>query len=343
QTIGREVWGAIDGQKVTENRFGLGRVVWGRPLATVLPPPDFDYDRATGTNLVFTHRRDGEAEIYFVTNQGAAGATVAATFRVAGKMPELWDAETGEITKASAYAEHDGRTTVPLHLREMGSIFVIFRRPASPDAIVGAVRNGGSVPLTALLQPDAGSYSLTTAAGVQLHGAVTGAAWSIPIAGPWTVRFPVETGATAPLAYSSLVSWSDSALAPIRYFSGTANYTADFLVPPGALQGNQRVQLDLGRVEKFAGLTLNGRPLRLLWHAPYLLDVTAAVQPGQNHLEIAVTNLLVNRLIGDRQRPENERRMWSTHQPYTKDSLLLPSGLLGPVQLVIRPQLTLTP
>jgi hypothetical protein len=307
----------------------------------VLPPPDFDYDRTTGINLVFTHRHDGDAEIYFVANQGAAAATVAATFRVSGKSPELWDAETGEITMVSAYAEHDGRTTMPLHLGEMGSVFVVFRRPASPDAVVNATQNGASVPLTALLEPAPGAYVLTTAAGAQLHDAVQNAPQPIPVAGPWTVRFPIETGMGIPLAWSSLVSWSDNTAAPIRYFSGTANYSTDFIVPADVLHGNQRILLNLGRVEKFAGVTLNGRPLRTLWHPPYAMDVTAAVKPGHNHLELAVTNLLVNRLIGDQQRPKNDRRTWSTHEPYTKDSALLPSGLLGPVSLVVRPSLTL--
>ena len=341
--IGKEVWGAIDGQKVTENRFGRGRVVWGSPLSAVLPPPDFDYDRTTGANLVFAHRRDGDTEIYFVANQGEAAATVAATFRVAGKRPELWDAETGDIAAAPAYADCGGLTTVPLHLNAMGSIFVVFRHPASPDAVVGAIRNGAPVPLTALLEPAAGAYVLTTACGAQLRNVVPNTPRPIAVSGLWTVRFPGETGTSVPLAWSSLFSWPDNAAVSIKYFSGTATYAAEFLVPPEALHGNQRVQLDLGRVEKFAGVTLNGRPLRTLWHPPYVMDVTAAVQPGQNHLELSVTNLLVNRLIGDQQRPENQRRLWSTHQPYTKDSPLLPSGLLGPVQVVFRPQLAPAP
>jgi len=341
--IAREMWGEIDGRKVTEHRLGLGRVVWGQPLSAVLPPPDFDYDRSAGDVLAFAHRRDGDAEIYFVTNQGTAAAEVAATFRVAGKRPEFWDAETSEITPASAYAEHDGRTTVPLRLGEMGSIFVVFRQPASPDAIVAVERNGAPAPLTALLEPAPGAYRLTTAHGRQLQRTVPVGPAPIPVTGPWTVRFPAETGTTVPLTWPALVSWTESETAPIRYFSGTATYSAEFIMAPEVLQGNPRVELDLGRVEKFAGLTLNGRPLRVLWHEPYVIDVTAAIQPGRNRLEVAVTNLLVNRLIGDEHRPENERRTWSTHRPYTKDSSLLPAGLLGPVQLVFRPRLNIAP
>ena len=54
---------------------------------------------------------------------------VDATFRVTGKEPELWYAETGTSEPAS-YSIADGRTTVPLHLEPWGTVFVVFRKAA---------------------------------------------------------------------------------------------------------------------------------------------------------------------------------------------------------------------
>lgn len=108
---------------------------------------------------MFCHRRDGDTDIYFISNQGAGAADLAATFRVSGKSPELWDAETGTITAVPAYVQQEGRTTLPLHLETMGSVFVVFRSPASSAAIVSAERNGRPVPLTALLEPEPGIIS----------------------------------------------------------------------------------------------------------------------------------------------------------------------------------------
>jgi hypothetical protein len=334
--IGAEAWGAIDGDKVTENSFGLGRVVWGRPLVSVLAAPDFDYDRNHGANLDYIHRRDGDTEIYFISNQGPAAVSIPATFRVSGKAPELWDAETGAITPVTTYVQHDGRTTLPLHLSTMGSVFVIFRHPASPEAVTAATRDGQPVPLTALHEPAAGTYVLTTAAGSELRQSVPVASSPVAITGPWQVRFPAEP---ASFRWDALSTWSEHPAPEVRFFSGTATYTVAFTVPAETLRNGQRVTLDLGRVEKFAGVTLNGRPLRTLWHPPYVIDITDTIQPGTNKLEVAVTNLLVNRLIGDQHLPKAERRTWSTHEPYTKDSPLLPSGLLGPVEVTFHPQM----
>ncbi len=335
--IGAEVWGAIDGVAVRENRYGDGRVIWGRPLADVLPSPDFTYDRTGGARLDFAHRRDGDTDIYFISNQGTAAATVTATFRVAGRAPELWDPETGVIAPVSAYIqEPDGRTSLPLHLPREGSIFVVFRHPATRDAITAVSRNGTAQPLTALHNPAPGDYTLISAAGEQRHLKVEPASPPVTVTGPWQLQFPFET---EPLPLPELSSWSEHPAPTVRHFSGTATYSGRFMVPASSLGGGACVTLDLGRVETFVTVTLNGRRLRTLWHPPYALDVTEAVQPGENRLELAVTNLLVNRLIGDQHRPENERQTWSTHAPYTAESPLLPSGLLGPVNLTFQPRL----
>jgi hypothetical protein len=149
----------------------------------------------------------------------------------------------------------------------------------------------------------------------------------------------------------------------VRHFSGTASYTTTFIVPRAALGKGQRLWLDLGRVEVIAGVRVNGRQLGTLWKPPFLIDVTDAVRAGDNRLEVAVTNLWPNRLIGDEQLPEENaypvtafsatggidklpdwyregrpkppggRVTFSTWKHYAKDSPLLESGLLGPVML----------
>ena len=110
-------------------------------------------------------------------------------------------------------------------------------------------------------------------------------------------------------------------------------------------------------------MKLNGTDLGTLWKLPYCVDVTDAVRSGENELEIRVTNLWPNRLIGDEHLPpENEydvtggffggaikalpewyaqgkpkppggRITFTTWKHYDKDSPLLASGLIGPVRL----------
>jgi hypothetical protein len=186
----------------------------------------------------------------------------------------------------------------------------------------------------------------------------------LELTGPWRVAFPPKRGAPAEIALPELVSLHKHSEAGVRYFSGTAAYSKTLAVPGGALAHGKRLYVDLGRVEVLAEVRMNGRDLGTLWKPPYRVDVTEAVRPGDNQLEVLVTNLWPNRLIGDEYLPpENEYRQtansikdvgeigkipdwfiqgkpkpgpritFSTWQHYRKDSPLLESGLLGPVHL----------
>ena len=157
----------------------------------------------------------------------------------------------------------------------------------------------------------------------------------------------------------------------VKYFSGPATYTIRFKVGANATTGGKRLFLDLGWVEVAAEVKLNGKDLGILWKAPYRLDVTEAVRPGDNDLEIRVTSLWPNRLIGDehlppetdygsvsgtavvsgtgnvnlairrlpdwyaegKPKPPGGRVTFATWKHYTKDDPLVESGLLGPVRL----------
>ena len=145
------------------------------------------------------------------------------------------------------------------------------------------------------------------------------------LSGPWELRLPGRT-----LTLPQLISWSDHSLEELKYFSGTAAYMKEFELPRDATNA---LFLDLGEVKEIAEVELNGTDFGVLWKPPFVVEVTAAIRPGRNHLVIRITNLWPNRLIGDQRLPPEKRRAWTTWSPYTKDSPLLPSGLLGPVVL----------
>ena len=90
--------------------------------------------------------------------------------------------------------------------------------------------------------------------------------------------------------------------------------------------------IDLGDVRNIAEISLNGKALGTLWHAPFRINIGAALRSGSNELVVKVTNSWVNRLIGDEQ-PNATRVVFTVVKPYRADSPLLPSGLLGPVSL----------
>jgi hypothetical protein len=349
RSLAAQVWGDCDGVGVTEHRLGAGRVVWGRPLAETLGvPPDF---WSADENLRFIHRTDGEAEIYFVSNQEARELVANCAFRVTGKIPELWHPDTGKQETLAAYQVKGGQTVLPLHLDPVGSVFVIFRRPAAgTDPIVrartmgeafGSQEAGAGTPLieppvfregqVVLTEWQGAGYSLTTASGRTL--AVPAADLPAPLAidGSWQVAFPPKLGAPPRATLDHLVSWTDSNDDGVKFFSGTAAYAKDFELTDAFFGPGKRQFLDLGSVKNLARVRLNGRDLGVLWKEPFRVEVTGAARAGRNDLEVQITNLWPNRMIGDAYLPPAQRITWASVEPYGKGSPLLPSGLLGPV------------
>jgi hypothetical protein len=303
--LANEIWGDCDGRTITEHACGKGMVYWGRPLAEVMAalktPPDFEYTRPhVDTYLVTIHRRSADADIYFVANHRGQAEDLEASFRVEGKAPELWHPDTGE-TEPAEYRTANGRTTVPLRLDPWGSVLVVFRHAASTPArtLPRPVR-------TALMTVD----------------------------GPWEVAFPPNWGAPPSLRLERLASWTENSNEGVKYFSGTASYTKDIDVPAAWLKPGAKLVLDLGDVRELAEVAVNGKPVGIIWKPLFEADVTAALKPGRNQIEVKVTNLWRNRLIGDRQPATEKKYTFITFQHYTKDTPLLDSGLLGPVRLL---------
>jgi (4-O-methyl)-D-glucuronate---lignin esterase len=349
QAIAAEVWGDCDGRTVTEHRYGLGRVVWGRPLAGVLGvPPDFS---SPDPNLRYLHRRDGGTDLYFVSNQARRAIVVQCAFRADGRLPELWHPDTGEIQTAADFTVAGGVTRLPIRLDPVGSVFVVFRRPSAgfdPVVAVGesadafaAPESDGQAPL--LEPPVAGPsgialtawrparYVLRTASGRVLQASSAGLPPPLFVGGPWELTFPPGLGAPPRATLGHLESWTASSVDGVRFFSGTATYHREVDLPADFFGPGRRQYLDLGRVENLARVRLNGRDLGVLWKEPFRIEITGAARPGANRLEVAVTNLWPNRMIGDSSLPPGERVTWASVEPYRPGSPLLPSGLLGPV------------
>ncbi|MGQ9730351.1 MAG: glycosyl hydrolase [Candidatus Zipacnadales bacterium] len=569
--LAQEVWGPCDGQTVTEHPYGKGRIIWGKPLEEVLQSvglvPDFEYAALEGSaNLAYIHRVADGADVYFVSNQLHTTSAVECTFRVAGKRPELWHPDTGQIEDAPVYRVENGRTVVPLRIEPAGSVFVVFRRPDRLDVqLLGLTRNGepalhrappsphtleireavygvlqtelpnmvevtqqlralvkdgvlevrasndlagdpapnivkqmrveyilhgqpgtvtvlenqllrlpregaapgaleirrafyglipegpivieprtvdvtrqvaalvkdgrlsvkatndlagdpahlvvkqlrvdylldgelysktvnenqllelptgmergisrsdlpfaelsldaGSKPILTAWQP--GTYEVQTAAGRTLRVEVPAVIAPLEVAGPWELSFPPKLGAPEHVTLETLISWTKHDDPGVRYFSGTATYTGALNIPEEAIGQGKVLRLDLGTVREIAEVQLNGQDLGILWKPPFRVDVTHAARAGRNTLQVRVTNLWPNRLIGDEQLPPDceyrpggpllawpewllkgqprpsGRIAFTTWQHWTKDSPLIESGLLGPVRVYVGEEVAL--
>jgi len=153
------------------------------------------------------------------------------------------------------------------------------------------------------------------------------------VEGPWDVSFQPNRGAPAKISLDKLSSWAVNADTGVKYFSGTGTYSKTIQAPADWFKTGAQLWLDLGDVKNLAEVSVNGKPLGIVWHAPYKVDITAALKPGANEISIQVVNAWVNRLIGDQQKAASTKYTFTTVKPYNEDSPLQPSGLLGPVRL----------
>jgi len=304
-----ELWGA--GNSTAPRIVGKGHVLHAASatdaLAALQVDPDWKYRDinddldAERAILNFVHRKlPGGGDLYFVVNRRAKLEYTWLSFAVTGKIPELWLPDTGERRPITFYIENN-RTSIPLTIDPGGSVFIVFRSPTTAtDADI----------------PTPKETLLTT------------------LTGPWTVAFEPNRGAPDTATFKTLTSWSDNPDLGIRYFSGHATYTKTITAPAAWFTSANKLWLDLGDVKDLAEITINGKPAGTTWKAPFHLDITGLLQPGENKLEVRVVNLWVNRIIGDLQPGTTIPYTFTSFHPYKADSPLLPSGLLGPVRIL---------
>ncbi|HEY5760005.1 MAG TPA: glycosyl hydrolase [Steroidobacter sp.] len=299
QRIALELWGdsAVDGRQVGKGRVYTNLVA---ALAAEQVVPDVVFEaQAADAELLSLHRRTDDADIYFVSNQSNAVQSLRARFRVAGRAPEVWRAETASMEDAS-YEKMPNGIRVPLSLAPHEAVFVVFRKPTVADAWT------------------ASTVKRTTVASLD---------------GAWRVSFEPGRGAPPAATFDRLISWPESSDPGIKYFSGAATYRMDVTAPRDWLESGRRIELDLGAVRELAVVSINGARIGTAWRPPYTVDITGALKRGTNRLEIEVVNLWPNRLIGDQQ-PGAKPIAFAPMSPYQASSALLPSGLLGPVRIL---------
>lgn len=533
--------------KIITNRMWDRNLIKDISISTWLKnqkTPDFKIEKGSKDDISFIHRKTKEADIYFIANAKKQSRALTGRFRVSGKQPEIWNAQTGGITYPAVWEEHnDGTTTVPLQLGMEEAVFVVFKEPSAnkqhlvsvettleypqaeplsnlkiikaeygtflqegladiTDRVSNAVKDGkldfkisrsfcdcdpamgykkafrmaykigdsvhrlyaeerehisidpGNEELKVLkavfgkfkpetkdipkyyplhnvtevikqkvtteqfdilvnedlvenqsvkgdkpalrityetdgephtimvpkgqtlklskdiakpklvlnsgypewITPYSGSLRYIDTSGNTKTIELKSTPKPLQLTGPWEVDFRTQNGISKKVSFNKLESWSESSEDNIRFFSGTASYTKTFNLSREFLKRDSELELDLGSVAVIAEISINGKYVGTLWKAPFRIDITDCVQKGINSLEVKVTNLWPNRLIGDEQYALDYKRKgerikelpsWllnNTQRPsrrttfpswkhWIKDDELKTSGLLGPVKI----------
>ncbi len=458
----------------TEGSRSKGMVKAGIPVEQMLAEmgakPDASFTTTGGAKAgaAWIHRLVGDMDIYFVSNQKQRSVEMECSFRIDGKAPELWHAETGTMEAAPQWRTENGRTIVTNRFDAAGSVFVVFRPGAGGTHVVSvrtpetaqarapkiaiqkaryeATDGAGGTDVTAkvaalvasgeteipsnnsafgdptynhakrlhveytldgkaissdtaengtlvIVEPGpespatymlagmpkggvelrafrAGEYELNKSEGAAMKTTIASVPAPLEITGSWSVAFQPGRGAPSSVTLDALASWTLHADQGVKYFSGTATYEKDFEIPAAMLgtdaKNTRPLMLDLGAVHEIAEITLNGKSVQTLWKAPFIADISGLAIAGRNHLTVKITNLWINRLIGDEQfpedvkwargtpsplkgwpewfapnassagatlanRPTKERLTFTTWKHWNKNSPLPSSGLMGPV------------
>jgi hypothetical protein len=357
----------------TVNRHGKGRVYQGvgvdKALAMEKIRPDMSWTSYPDVNIGFAHRSTEDADIYFLSNKWLRKGindldyhyipecpdryvSTTCTFRVSGRCAvERWDPMTGKITPVLDYIYKNGCYTLPVSLTPEGSVFYVFRKTKAADAHCTVTKNDVAVDAGTPLSVgasrqylangtfeslDAGTFTITGSNGQRKTVTCRQPQSEIRLVGSWLVRFNElpQLGTPFTATFDSLKSWTEDTDRNVKYFSGTATYKKTFTAKG---RGEGRVYVDLGNVQDLATIRINGKTVATRWMFPFRADITDYVQNGENTLEVDVTNLWVNRLIGDQQLPKTEKKTWSVLERggaldrLKSDACLRKSGLLGPV------------
>jgi hypothetical protein len=344
----------------TVAQFGRGAVYCiadaRSALRAMSVTPDFAYRLISAQEtskdspaFEYIHRTLPGAEIYFVRNAQPRPLQAILSFRVQGLDPELWNADDGTTAPALVYRKtDDGRTEIPLTFPAKGSVFLVFERPQAlhlvnlekdGSPVFPSIRQGVGVFSSddhEFIVTDPGTYTSTDSEGTKQSFAVREGDFETTTCNSWALSFPAGWGVPQSVSWDHFQSWTESIDPGIRYFSGTATYRTVLHIPANLAAPGQQLWLQLGEVREIATVNVNGQSIDTLWRLPFAVRIDPAIHPGDNTVEIKVSNLWPNRLIGDLQPTAAKRFAQTNIHPYTKDSPLLPSGILQPVTLEAR-------
>lgn len=334
--IGKRMWGETVPAGLNYHPYGKGTVINGgavddldgslypyyQTVSSILKKLNYTEDFMADGPVRYTHRTSQNWDIYFVSNTSANNINFKARFRTVVGAPELWDAVTGNVAPLYHFTHSASTTSIPLQLHAYESCFVVFSKDFGWKAIPGG---------RAIIKTDT----------------------ICNLSEDWDVAFNPKWGGPSHTEFKKLADWSQMADEGIKYYSGIATYTKTFAFNQSIPQQKDgHVYLNLGDVKNMARVTLNGKETGIVWTAPWRIDITSALQKGNNVLKIEVANLWANRLIGDEKlsydgpqdgkwpgwllngqpRP-GKRYTFTTSIQYNANSPLQPSGLIGPVSV----------
>ncbi|WP_321438936.1 glycosyl hydrolase [uncultured Bacteroides sp.] len=300
-----ELWGENSKGKIMR-KIGKGYIFKDYDIADLFKMIDVTPDfMPQNDSLLYAHTTQSGKDIYYITNQSNDTIQFDAQFRIDNRLPQLWNPINGNIKDINSFVSLNKSTTIPMKLYPLESTFIVFEKniPASVSQYISFEKN---YPKQVCMQ------SLNS---------------------NWTLNLKDMFGNTQKETDWTLSSWSINQNDEIKYFSGEGIYTNSFKIKE--IKKTQKYYLDLGEVGVIAQVKINGKNVGGVWAPPYQLEISDVIKTGINDIEITVDNTWVNRLIGDLNKDVTQRQTSCPNNPYSVNSPLQLSGLMGPVKILM--------
>jgi len=312
--------------------------------------PDFNYSDKEDFLLDFIHYEKDNLDFYFIVNTSNKWISRECGFRQQNKVPEIWNPVSGEIIPIIVYNQRKDYINIPITLAPYESQLIAFKK-SNPLPHYSQINGGSKNPPFLEFTTDGivllndGDFELKTQ---NKSNAISNSIKTQVIRGNWELFFPENWGAPNKIDLPELISWTDSEIEGVKYFSGTATYKKTFQYNEKLDKSdNEKIYLVLGDLSKVGEVWLNDQHLGITWTKPYKFNVSDVIKHGNNNLTIEVSNTWSNRLTGDAITGGNftnsniKRTIVATHGIAPGDQTRVPwadvplieSGLLGPVTL----------
>ena len=344
-----------------ENKYGKGKIISGKPVGEVLNElhvaPDFSTNSSNPKEIMFIHKKLGDADVYFVFNQQNKPINRELIFRISSKTPEIWNPENGTISKPAIFAMDLNSIRIPILFNALESKIIVFKNE-KPTQFIQAVSLSGKQKFPAKILADttfsvpeanlrngkfefssnrSGEYSFMTHDNqIVKANLIQPKIMEISNFKGKIEFFPISAEVIAPIEITKLKSLTEYDAPEIKYFAGKAKYTITFASPNSFLSANDSIVLNLGEMDATAEVRLNGKLLAYAWLPNTELKVSGLLKQ-ENILEVTVADVCRNRFIGDLIQFGKVKSLFTT-SPITeilnKDMPLKPSGLMGPLKLI---------
>ena len=254
-------------------------------------------------NFAWNHRQDKNFDIYFISNQEDNNRKVTISSRITNRLPEIFYPVSGMTKEAEVWKTVGERTEVTMNFDKNESLFLIFQKKTSS--------NGSEEQYYEECRK------------------------SMVIDDKWNVSFDTSYGGPGQVqVFDQLFSWTEHPDPRVKYYSGTAVYRNSFNINSDEIKEEFFIQLD--KIENIARVIVNEKDCGVIWTPPYQLNITQAIQPDENKIEILVSNTWRNRLIGDHSLPESERITQTTAPYRLENKPLTESGIMGNVTIKMK-------